>query len=79
MTEGMFRAEGAMADYDYDYDWYSDTDHNDVARQAEHATRSGWAAIAGTVGGLGCALMLVAVVCVGAFLACVYVVMATDY
>ncbi|MFI6859511.1 hypothetical protein ACIBKZ_06320 [Streptomyces sp. NPDC050421] len=62
-----------------DRGWYDDSDYNDALQQAEHAERFGWAAIAGTVGALGCALVALAVVCVGAVAACLYVVMAADY
>lgn len=67
-----------------DHGWYHASDDNDsdaseAAQQAERATRFGWAVIAGTTGALGCALLALAVVCVGAFVACVYVVVAADY
>ncbi|MEE4490327.1 hypothetical protein [Streptomyces sp. BE230] len=63
-----------------DHGWYDDSsEYDEAVRRAERATRSGWAAIAGTAGALGCALIALAVVCVGAFAACLYVVMAADY
>ncbi|MFI6561114.1 hypothetical protein [Streptomyces sp. NPDC050534] len=61
-----------------DRGWYDDSDAHDAVRQADRATRLGWAAIAGTAGALGCALIAVAVVCLAAILACAYVVVAMD-
>ncbi|NUS03440.1 MAG: hypothetical protein HOV97_12840 [Nonomuraea sp.] len=59
--------------------WYDDSDTRDAVRRADRAARFGWAAIAGTAGALGCALIAAAVVCLVAILACVYVVMAADH
>ncbi|MFB7917196.1 hypothetical protein [Streptomyces sp. NPDC056061] len=62
-----------------DRGWYDDSDHHDAVRQAERATRFGWAAIAGIAGGLGCVLIAAAVICAVAVLACLYVVVASHY
>lgn len=61
-----------------DRDWNDDSDYDDAAQRAEQATRFGWAAIAGTVGVLGCTLIATAVVCVVTVIGCLYVVMALD-
>lgn len=62
-----------------DRGWDDDSDYRDAVQRAERATRFGWAAIAGTTGVLGCALIALAVVCAGAVLACLYVVVAMDH
>ncbi|GAA2281722.1 hypothetical protein GCM10010145_62240 [Streptomyces ruber] len=59
--------------------WYDDRKYLDAVQQAERATRFGWAAIAGTAGALGCALVAMVVICVVTVCACLYVVMAMDY
>lgn len=59
-------------------DWYDDSEYHNAVDRAERATRIGWAAIAGTTGVLGCVLIAMAIICVTAFVACVYVVMAMD-
>jgi hypothetical protein len=61
-----------------DRDWNEDSDYDDAVQRAEQVTRFGWAAIAGTIGVLGCALIAMAVVCVVVVIGCVYVVMAMD-
>ncbi|MFF1963747.1 hypothetical protein ACFVW5_09045 [Streptomyces sp. NPDC058232] len=61
-----------------DRDWNDDSDYDDAVQRAEQATRFGWAAIAGTIGVFGCALIATAVVCVVAVIGCLYVVMALD-
>ncbi|QGZ50392.1 hypothetical protein GPZ77_20300 [Streptomyces sp. QHH-9511] len=62
-----------------DRGWYDDSEYQDAVQRAERATRFGWAAIAGTTGVLAFALLVVAVVCAVAVLACIYVVMAMNY
>lgn len=59
--------------------WYDDTEYRDAVQQAERATRFGWAAIAGTAGALGCAVIVVVGLCVVAVVACLYVVVAMDH
>ncbi|MDX2546379.1 hypothetical protein ACOT81_37185 [Streptomyces sp. WI04-05B] len=59
-----------------DRGWYDDSDHDEVVQRAERATRFGWAAIAGSVGALGCAVLALAVGLVVAVLGCLYVVVA---
>ncbi|MFF4397827.1 hypothetical protein [Streptomyces sp. NPDC001480] len=60
-------------------DWCDDGDQLEVVRRAERATRFGWAAITGVAGLLGCALIAVPVVLLGAVVACAYVVMAAQH
>ncbi|MFI1003112.1 hypothetical protein ACIP10_27505 [Streptomyces galbus] len=45
-----------------DNDWYDDGERRDPIRQAERATRWGWAAIAGVTGFLAVAVLALAVV-----------------
>lgn len=59
-------------------DWDDDSDYEDVLRRSERAARSGWVAITGTLGVLGCALVVLGVLCVAAVMAGLYVVMAAD-
>nr|PPQ62272.1 hypothetical protein C5F59_10680 [Streptomyces sp. QL37] len=62
-----------------DRDWYGDREYCEADRQAERATRFGWAAIAGTAGAPGCALVLLLALCVIAAAACLCAVVAVDY
>ncbi|MEU6552477.1 hypothetical protein ABZ915_19645 [Streptomyces sp. NPDC046915] len=62
-----------------DRDWYDDAAHRDAVRRAERATRFGWAAVTGLSGLFGCALTAVAVVLLGAVVACGYVVVSAHY
>ncbi|QGV82354.1 hypothetical protein [Streptomyces ficellus] len=62
-----------------DHRWDDDGEFRDAVQVAERATRFGWAAIAGAAGVLGCLLIAMAVTCVVAFIACLYVVMAMDF
>ncbi|MGW1225272.1 hypothetical protein [Streptomyces sp. NPDC001478] len=59
-------------------DWNDDSDYQDALRRGERAERSGWVAITGTLGVLGCALVALGVLCVAAVVAGLYVVMAAD-
>ncbi|MFE7835042.1 hypothetical protein ACFU53_02890 [Streptomyces sp. NPDC057474] len=59
-----------------DRGWDDDREYHDAVRRAERATRFGWAAIGGTTGALGCALIAAAVFCAVVVVACVYVVVA---
>ncbi|MGW7426966.1 hypothetical protein ACWGJB_44480 [Streptomyces sp. NPDC054813] len=59
-----------------DRDWCDDSDYRAALRRSERAARFGWAAIAGTAGALGCALVALAVVCAAAVLGGLYVVAA---
>ncbi|MGF0175796.1 hypothetical protein ACQF36_36550 [Streptomyces sp. Marseille-Q5077] len=61
-----------------DRSWDDESGLRDAVQRAERATRFGWAAIAGTAGLLGCALIAMAVVCVVALAACLYVVVAMN-
>ncbi|WP_371661660.1 hypothetical protein [Streptomyces sp. NBC_00280] len=61
-----------------DHDWDDDSGYRDAVRRAERATRFGWAAIAGTTGVLGCALIVMAVVCAVAVVAGLYVVVSMN-
>lgn len=56
-------------------DGYDDGDQLEAVRRAERATRFGWAAITGVSGLLGCALITVGAVFLGAVAACAYVAM----
>ncbi|MEU3949388.1 hypothetical protein [Streptomyces sp. NPDC029526] len=62
-----------------DRGWYDDSDYHEAVQRAERATRSGWSAIAWTTGALGCVLITIAVLCVVAVVACLFVVVASDY
>ena len=59
-----------------DRGWDDDSGYHDAVRRAERVARFGWAAIGGTVGALGCALIAAAVVCAVAVAAFVYLVVA---
>ncbi|MFE3517723.1 hypothetical protein [Streptomyces sp. NPDC059166] len=58
-----------------DSDWEDDSGYHDALRRAGRATRLGWGVVAGTVGALGCALTVLAALCVVAVVSGVYVVM----
>ncbi|MFJ8645901.1 hypothetical protein ACIRNI_07235 [Streptomyces sp. NPDC093546] len=62
-----------------DRDWYDDSEYHDAVQRAERSARFGWAMIAGTVGGLGCALLTLVSLAVVAAVACMYAVVAMDY
>ncbi|MEV0694646.1 hypothetical protein [Streptomyces sp. NPDC050388] len=62
-----------------DRGWYDDSDYHEAVQRAERATRFGWSAIAWTAGALGCVLITIAVLCVVAVVACLFVVVASDY
>lgn len=62
-----------------DRGWCDDSDYDAAVQRAERATRFGWAAIAGTTGVLGCALVAMTFVCVAVALACLYLVVAMDH
>nr|WSW69443.1 hypothetical protein OG461_26415 [Streptomyces sp. NBC_00995] len=58
---------------------YDENECREATRRAEHATKSAWAAIAGTAGALGCALIVLGLLVVGAVLAALYVVVSMDH
>ncbi|MEU8648529.1 hypothetical protein [Streptomyces sp. NPDC048737] len=65
-----------------DRGWHEDSDYHEAVQRAERATRFGWSAIAwstGALGALGCVLITVAVLCVVAVIACLFVVVASHY
>ena len=62
-----------------DRGWYDDSDYHEAVQRAERATRFGWSAIAWTTGVLGCVLITVAVLCVVAVVACLFVVVSSHY
>ncbi|MDI9886894.1 hypothetical protein QMZ92_21610 [Streptomyces sp. HNM0645] len=62
-----------------DRGWYDDSDYHEAVQRAERARRSGWSAIAWTTGALGCVLITIAVLCVVAVVACLFVVVARNY
>ncbi|MEU8538384.1 hypothetical protein AB0C52_00015 [Streptomyces sp. NPDC048717] len=59
-------------------DWCDDADERDAVRRAEQATRFGWAAIAGTVGAVGCVGIGVILVCAVAVVGCLALVVASS-
>jgi hypothetical protein len=62
-----------------DRGWYDDSGYHEAVQRAERATRFGWSAIAWTTGVLGCVLITIAVLCVVAVLACLFVVVSSHY
>ncbi|QCD56471.1 hypothetical protein CEB94_17585 [Streptomyces hawaiiensis] len=62
-----------------DRGWYDDSDYHEAVQRAERATRFGWSAITWTTGVLGCVLITIAVLCVVAVVACLFVVVASHY
>ncbi|GAB2928779.1 hypothetical protein [Streptomyces mayteni] len=62
-----------------DSDWYDDRQYEDAVRRADRTTRFGWAAIAGTAGALGCALIAAAVACAVIGLLSLFLVVGTNY
>ncbi|RST16385.1 hypothetical protein E2C00_01045 [Streptomyces sp. WAC05374] len=62
-----------------DRGWYGDSEYCDALQRSQRATRLGWTAIAGATGAVGCALTVVVGLCVAAFVAGMYVVIATDH
>ncbi|NEB13045.1 hypothetical protein G3I32_30140 [Streptomyces coelicoflavus] len=56
-----------------------DSEYQQAAQRAARATRRAWSTLAWTTGALGCTLIAVALLCMAAVVACLYVVVTSHY